>query len=203
MKSELITKQLWRSLIQDFLQKNNIDKFDIAGFSMGGRFALATLEAFSDKVGNVFLIAPDGVSEHPLYSLASRFAPARNIFKWSMQHPETFFSVSNLFQKAGWINVSLYRFVQQVLNTSEKRDTIYNSWVNFRDLRFDISAVYQTALANQVTIYLFVGQYDKLLKPAAVQKLSQLLPENQYIILKSGHTQVVSQAAAWICALFK
>ena len=203
VKSELITKQLWRSLIQDFLQKNNINKFDIAGFSMGGRFAMATLEAFSDKIENVFLIAPDGVSEHPLYSLASRFGPARGVFRFSMRHPKMFFNVAGFLQKVGLVNVSLYRFVQQVLNTPEKRNTIFRSWVNFRELRFDISSLHKMASVNNVSIYLFVGQYDKLLKPAAVQKLATLLPDNRYIILKSGHTQLVEHAAKWICGLFK
>ena len=46
--------------IREFLRKENISRFDVAGFSMGGRFALATLEAFPEKIGNVFLIAPDG-----------------------------------------------------------------------------------------------------------------------------------------------
>jgi pimeloyl-ACP methyl ester carboxylesterase len=203
VKSKLITKQVWQSLLKDFLQENRIDKFDIVGFSMGGRFALATLEAFPDRTENAFLIAPDGISEHPLYALASRFVPARRLFKWSMRHPETFFTVTSLFQKAGLVNASLNRFVQQVLNTPEKRETIYNSWVNFRELTFDIPSLHQTASANHVVIYLLVGQYDKLLKPAAVQKLATLLPNNHYIILKSGHTQLVEHAAKWICGLFQ
>ncbi|MCE7068377.1 alpha/beta fold hydrolase [Dyadobacter sp. CY326] len=203
MKSELITKQFWQSILHDFLAINNIERFDIAGFSMGGRFALATLEAFADRIDNVYLMAPDGISEHPIYALASRFSPARSIFRWSMQHPNAFLGISGFLQKAGLIHASLYRFVQQVLDTPEKRQTIYNSWVNFRALRFDISALYQKASTNNVSIYLFVGQYDKLLKPAAVRKLAALLPLDQYIVLKTGHTQLVDQAAAWICALFK
>ncbi|MCF0049607.1 alpha/beta hydrolase [Dyadobacter sp. LJ53] len=203
VKGQIITKALWKNVLQDFLAANDIERFDIAGFSMGGRFALATLEAFPDRIDHAFLIAPDGISEHPLYLLASRFSPARSIFGWSMQHPNAFFSVCGLLQKIGLVNASLYRFVQQVLNTPEKRQTVYHSWVNFRKLRFDIPVIYKMASSNDVSIYLFVGQYDKLLKPAAVQKLATLLPANHYIVLKSGHTQLVEQAASWICALFK
>ena len=203
VQSGVVTKQFWVEQVRYFLETEKIDKFDIAGFSMGGRFALATLEGFPERVNDVFLIAPDGVSEHPLYSLASRFAPARGLFRWSMKRPDAFFKVADVLQKAGLVNASLYRFTQQVLNTPEKRQTIYNSWVHFRDLRFDISALYQKASINNVSIYLFVGQFDKLLKPAAVRRLADLIPKNQYIQLKSGHTQLVEQAASWIFALFK
>ncbi|MCF2489654.1 alpha/beta fold hydrolase [Dyadobacter sp. CY347] len=202
-KSDLVTKELWRNIILDFVAKNNIDKFDVAGFSMGGRFALATLEFFPDRIENVFLIAPDGVSEHPLYGFATRFWLTRRVFEWSMQKPQPFFSVVNVAKQAGWINSSMQRFVQQVLNTPEKRQTIYNSWVNFRNLRFDIPALHRLAVRSNVKIYLLVGEFDTLLKPASVRKLAALLPANQYVTLKSGHTKLVDHAATWICALFK
>jgi len=202
-KNELITKESWSKLIQEFLDENNILHFDVTGFSMGGRFALATLEAFPEQIENVFLIAPDGISEHPLYTLASGFQPARWLFRHSMQRPETFLRTAGFLQKAGLINKSLFRFTQQLLDTPQKRQTIYNSWTGFRKLRFDISALYKTAVQNDVRLFLFAGKYDKLLKPAHVKKLAERLPPNQYIVLKSGHTQLVEQACLQICALIK
>ncbi|GGH54232.1 hypothetical protein GCM10007423_60550 [Dyadobacter endophyticus] len=200
---EVISKTEWKQSIQHFLQENNITRFDITGFSIGGRFALATLEAFPENIDNAFLIAPDGVSEHPMYTLATRVPPARWIYGWLMRHPGVFFPGVQVAQTLKLASKSLVRFTQQVLNTPEKRQTIYRSWVAFRNLRFDIPALIKTASANQVTIYLFAGIYDSLLKPKAVRKLAELLPEKQYIELKSGHTRLVEHAAAWICTLFK
>ncbi|WAC11201.1 alpha/beta hydrolase [Dyadobacter pollutisoli] len=200
---QVITKELWTELIRDFLRVHNITRFDIAGFSMGGRFALAVLEAFPSHIKNAFLIAPDGISEHPAYTLASRFAPTRFLFKWFMQHPETFFRSVNMLRKAGILNDSLVRFTGQVLNTQEKRETIYNSWVAFRQLSFDIPQVYAKAKENHVRIILFTGKFDKLLKEADVRELANILPPEDYIVLKSGHSQLVAQAGVWICTLFK
>ncbi|SEI88305.1 Pimeloyl-ACP methyl ester carboxylesterase [Dyadobacter sp. SG02] len=200
---EVILKAEWKQSIQHFLKENNITRFDITGFSIGGRFALATLEAFPEFIDNAFLIAPDGVSEHPMYALATRIPPARWIYGWLMRHPGVFFPGVRIAQTLKLASKSLVRFTQQVLNTPEKRQTIYRSWVAFRDLRFDIPAIVKAANANQVTIYLFAGIYDTLLKPEAVRKLAELLPEKQYIELKSGHTRLVEHAAAWICTLFK
>ncbi|MGV3601071.1 MAG: alpha/beta fold hydrolase [Dyadobacter fermentans] len=200
---EVISKTAWKVSIQSFLSQNNITRFDIAGFSIGGRFALATLEAFPEQIDNAFLIAPDGVSEHPMYALATRIPPARWIYGWLMRHPGVFFPGVHAARTLKLASKSLVRFTQQVLNTPEKRQTIYRSWVAFRDLRFDIPALVKAASANQVTVYLFAGEYDSLLKPKAVKKLADLLPEDQYIELKSGHTRLVEHAAAWICTLFK
>lgn len=199
---EVVSKNDWKASIQHFLEENNITRFDITGFSIGGRFALATLEAFPENIDNAFLIAPDGVSEHTMYTLATRVPPARWIYGWLMRHPGVFFPGVQVARTLQLASKSLVRFTQQVLNTPEKRQTIYRSWVAFRDLRFDIPALVKTANANQVTIYLFAGVYDSLLKPKAVRKLAELLPEKQYIELKSGHTRLVEHAAAWICTLF-
>lgn len=200
---EVISKADLKDSIAHFLKQNNISRFDITGFSIGGRFALATLEAFAGSIDHAFLIAPDGVSEHPMYALATRIPPARWIYGWLMRHPGVFFPGVRVARTLKLASKSLVRFTQQVLNTPEKRQTIYRSWVAFRDLRFDIPALVRAANTNGVKIYLFAGVYDSLLKPKAVKKLAELLPENQYIELKSGHTRLVEHAAAWICTLFK
>lgn len=200
---EVISKAEWKNSIAHFLNQNNITRFDITGFSIGGRFALATLEAFPERIDHAFLIAPDGVSEHPMYTLATRIPPARWIYGWLMRHPGVFFPGVRVARTLKLASKSLVRFTQQVLNTPGKRQTIYRSWVAFRDLRFAIPALVRAASANGVTIYLFAGVYDSLLKPKAVKKLAELLPKNQYIELKSGHTRLVEHAAAWICTLFK
>ena len=197
-KNEIITKEVWAQNIREFLRKENISRFDVAGFSMGGRFALATLDSFSEQIDKVFLIAPDGVSEHPLYTLASRFAPARNLFRWFMKNPDTFFKAANVFQKAGLVHSSLYRFTQHVLNTPEKRQSVYNSWVNFRKLHFDISELYQKIKSDSVDLYLFIGKYDKLLKESGVKKLADILPSGRYLVLQSGHSQLVEKAAVFL-----
>ncbi|GGM72657.1 hypothetical protein GCM10010967_00200 [Dyadobacter beijingensis] len=200
---EVISKAEWRQRIQHFLNTNSIIRFDIAGFSIGGRFALATLEAFPENIDYAFLIAPDGVSEHPMYTLATRIPPARWVYGWLMRHPGVFFPGVHVARTLKLASKSLVRFTQQVLNTPEKRQTTYRSWVAFRHLKFDIPALVKTVHAHEVKVYLFAGVYDSLLKPKAVGKLAELLPPNQYIELKSGHTRLVEHAAAWICTLFK
>lgn len=194
---ELVTKEIWRGIIHDFLQKENITRFDVAGFSMGGRFALATLEVLPEKIDKAYLMAPDGVSEHPLYSLASRFLPTRNLFGWFMRNPKSFLKTVNVLKRAGMVNTSLFKFTENVINTPQKRYTIYNSWVSFRPLRFDIPQLYQSIQSHNIDLYLFIGKYDKLLKAEHVKKLSRLMPPNRYILLTSGHVQVVEKAAMY------
>ncbi|WP_031529013.1 alpha/beta fold hydrolase [Dyadobacter crusticola] len=199
----LVSKSIWRDYLAQFLEDNAITTFDVAGFSMGGRFALATLEAFADRIGNVYLIAPDGISENPLYSMATRNALGRSLFRQVMQRPAFFFETILILEKLKLVNSSLVRFTQHVLNTPEKRRTILKSWIAFRSLRFDIHQISSLAKTSDVRVFLFTGEFDKLLKPHTVSILAKLLPADQTIRLKSGHSQLVTHSAAWICTLFE
>jgi pimeloyl-ACP methyl ester carboxylesterase len=196
-----VSKEFWKDIISYFLDKEDISRFDVAGFSMGGRFAMATLESFSNQIEKAFLIAPDGVSEHPVYAFASRVTPARYVFRWLMEHPEVFLNLASILKKTGLIHGSLHRFTQQVLNTPAKRLTVYNSWVTFRKLKFNISELIQKLENDRIDLYLFIGKYDKLLKPKAVKSLAKLLPPERYIVLQSGHGQLVDKVSEY-CAKF-
>jgi pimeloyl-ACP methyl ester carboxylesterase len=195
-EEDMVTKPVWEKLISTFLLEHTIERFDIVAFSMGGRFALATLEAFSQQIDKAFLIAPDGVSEHPVYTLASRFPPTRKLFHWALQNPDTLIKSAGLFEKLGLIHNSLIRFTQYMLADPKRQETIYRSWLAFRMLKFDIPAVYQKLEGTK--IYLFVGKYDKLLKAKDVKKLSVLLPKGQYHVLSAGHAHLVDKATGFI-----
>jgi pimeloyl-ACP methyl ester carboxylesterase len=198
-----ITKSAWARLLREFLNQHHIQQFHVAGFSMGGRFALATAEAFPEQCRRVYLMAPDGVREHPLYHLSTRFPPARYLFRQVLSHPAPLFRAAGLLEKARLLPASQLRFVRHMLDTPAQRHTIYRSWVAFRHLRFNVPALYQHLQHHQVELYLLMGTYDQLLRPSDVRVLSRRLPPSQYVLLPSGHTQLVAKSAAFIATLPK
>ncbi|GAB3181095.1 alpha/beta fold hydrolase [Telluribacter humicola] len=202
-ESKPLTKDSWKQIVETFLSDNNIDRFSVTGFSMGGRFALATLEAFPERIDKAFLMGPDGVSEHPLYGFATRFAPARGLFHWVLDHHELLIGTARLLEKPRLISSSLTRFVQHMLDTPEKRQIVYNSWVAFRELHFHIPSLYSSLQQHSVQVYLFMGRYDQMLRPAHVKPLSRLLPQSHYILLNCGHTRLVAHATPYISSFTK
>jgi pimeloyl-ACP methyl ester carboxylesterase len=200
---DAVTKGLWKNLLQDFLNENNIQRFDVAGFSIGGRFALATAEAFPGKIDRLLLIAPDGVVEHPLYQIATRFGPTRWLYRKIIHRPQPLFSVADLCQKAGLVPQSTVRFVRHILASPHNRRVIYRSWVGFRKLSFSMPALYSSLQAYQVTVWLFAGKYDSVLPPARLKALSDLLPRGQLVILETGHTQLVEKTALHLSRTLK
>lgn len=192
---DVVHKEDWKALLLDFLSREKITKFDVAGFSMGGRFALATAEVMPECIDSLILMAPDGVVEHPLYHAATRFPPARWLYRQVIHHPKPLFTTADLAQKAGLLPKSMVRFVRHMLATPQSRQVIYRSWVSFRTLEFSIPGLYNQLVAHHVRVFLFMGKYDPLLPPDNVAILADRLPSHQFIVLETGHTRLVEKTA--------
>lgn len=195
---DLLTKELWRKFIQDFIHAKNITRFDVAGFSLGGRYALATAEAFPGLIDRLVLMAPDGVVEHPLYALATRFAPTRWVFRQLVRNPEPLFMVTELARRLRIIPKNMVYFIRYMLDTPEERQRLYRTWVSLRELSFSIRPLYQILQAKGVEVWLFVGKYDTLFPPERLRALSNALPPERFVILESGHNHLTEKAALYL-----
>src|SRR5687768_2686373 len=76
-----LQKSTWKSIVETLLQEQHIDAFSILAYSLGGKFALATIEAFPGRVREAFLLAPDGIKTSFWYSLATYPPVLRKFFK--------------------------------------------------------------------------------------------------------------------------
>jgi pimeloyl-ACP methyl ester carboxylesterase len=171
---------------------------------MGGRFALATLEAFSSQIENAFLIAPDGVSEHPLYTFATRFLQPDFYLNGSCSILSIFQVQVSRFSKI-WAGEQQFGQVYEAGTQHARKaanDLQFLGSIQAFAFRYT-QAHMRKASENHIRIIFFIGKFTSCSKKADVKELADLLPTENYIVLKSGHSQLVEQAGAWICTLFK
>ena len=200
---DVVTKAGLTVYLRDFLVENRIGRFDVVGFSIGGRFALATAEAFPSQLDRLLLIAPDGVVEHPLYRLATRYGPTRWLYRTIIHQPEPLFALADLGQKVGLIPKSTVNFTRYMLATPESRQVIYRSWVSFRKLSFAMPALYATLRAERVRVWLFMGKHDAALPVEKLKSFADLLPREQCIILEASHARLVERTAHYLLEVLK
>jgi pimeloyl-ACP methyl ester carboxylesterase len=190
---EPLEKSEWKQLISAFLDNNNIEKFAVMGFSMGGKFALATLEAFPDRVTNIILLAPDGIKTSFWYSLATYPIAFRNLFKSMISDHKRFLMIATISKKLGLIDKGVLRFVETQMNSEEKRKRVYYSWVVFRHLKFDINNIKELITANNIKLQLFVGKYDKIIKAKNMKSLTSGIRNGELHILDAGHNDLIKE----------
>ena len=189
-----LEKSFWKELLTEFLSHYKIERFNLLGFSMGGKFALASLEAFPGKIDKVFLLAPDGIKTSAWYSLATYPVALRKLFRSMITNPNRFYAIAHFSVKIGIIDKGILRFVESQMSTKEKREQVYYSWVVFRHLKFDVNRIASIINANNINLTLVIGKYDKIITLKNMQSLLIRLKTYNLEIPETGHNGVIGSS---------
>ena len=191
---QTLEKKEWTEIIRLFREQNRITDFSLAGFSLGGKFVLATFESCPQFTKEVFLIAPDGIKTSFWYSMATYPSLLRNLFKSMIDHPERFISIAKFLNKTGLVDKGLIRFAEYQMNSEEKRKRVYYSWVVFRHLTFNMNSIASLLNQHRVRLTLIVGKHDKVITPENMAVLLNKVLNHRLEILDSGHTGLINQS---------
>jgi pimeloyl-ACP methyl ester carboxylesterase len=189
-----LEKSEWRALLQAFLTQQAVDQFSVLGFSLGGKFALATAEALPGRVKSMFLLAPDGIKTSVWYSLATYPFALRRFFHSMVLHPNRFEVLAKGAFRLRLIDRSLLRFVESQMDTLAKRQLVYNAWVVFRHLKFNIPALARQIEYHGIKVRILVGEYDRVIQPQNMQPLARHASHCEVKVLPVGHNGLIDYA---------
>jgi len=193
-----VAKEDWKKIIELLVQKEKIGDLEIAGFSMGGKFAFATLEMFPEKVKRMILIAPDGIKVNFWYRLATYPILMRTLFESIVSNPTLFFSLAKFLETIGVINRYLLRFVDLHMNTKEKRQQVYCTWIQFRLLQFDMPSIAQLINERGISLRIIVGSHDRVIPVKDMNRLLKHVPEGKLDVIATGHNNLIDKAIEFI-----
>lgn len=186
-----LEKKFFKEIMHHFFLQNNLNACSVLGFSMGGKFALATAEAFPECVKEIFLLAPDGIKTSMWYWLATYPVALRNLFKGMIKKPNRFKTIATFAFRTGLIDRSILRFVELQMNTEEKRNRVYHAWVVFRHLTFDMGKIAGIVNKNDIRLVLILGKFDKVITAKNMNGLLRYVNHYQLEISDTGHHGVI------------
>ena len=189
-----LEKSVWKQTMLQFLAENKLENFSLAGFSMGGKFVLATLEAFPKQTKEIFLLAPDGIKTSFWYSLATYPIVLRKVFRSMVHHPKRFNSLVRVLQQLNLLNNGLGKFAEHQMNSEEKRIKVYYSWVVFRHLKFNLDHLCNLINEYQVATTLLVGKYDMVIKANEMNRFLKKVKKYHLEIIETGHNGLLSKS---------
>ena len=192
---ESLTPNYWQVILAAFLDEKKIDRFSIAGFSMGGVFALTTAQLFAPQLDQLWLLAPDGITTSTWYRFATGSGFGRSLFRFFLNHLPLLHNLSDTFVQLGWLDRSLARFVQSTLATPNQRERVYRSWIGFRPLRPELNSLAKTLNGHPIQVRIFLGAFDRVLPREAVQPLLKRLNQYELMVIKAGHNRLVDVVA--------
>ena len=195
-ENDPLEKSEWKHIMEVFLKTEGLEEFAAAGFSLGGKFAMVTLECFPEKIKQLFLLAPDGIKTSLWYSLATYPVATRSLFKSMIKKPARFFSLIKMARKLNLVDKGIIRFVENQMNTEEKREQVYNSWVFFRHIKVELDALAYLINKQGILVTMMVGKFDKVIVPENMKLLLDKLAKKEQFILEAGHNDLIWNSVA-------
>jgi pimeloyl-ACP methyl ester carboxylesterase len=193
-----LTKEIWREIMLQLMEKERFEKFHMVGYSMGGKFCLITYELFPNFVLSLLLMAPDGIKTGFWYNMATFPGILNRLFRHVIFHPGRFFKTMDFFYGLGLLDSSLIKFVKSQMNSRTKRAQVYFTWNVFKPLRPDLRLIIKMLRINHTPISLFTGSYDKMVTSENLSRFSSKIPHISLHELNSGHNTLIEETSVFL-----
>ncbi len=192
-----------KTFFADFLNFIQADKAWLMGYSLGGRIAMKLAEIMPEKIGGLYLFAPDGLIINSWYALLSFSAPGRSLFRFFIKQNAFFLKTLDFIHKVGLISEKRKIFVLAHVKTPEMQWQVYNVWTFLRKIEPKMEILGSTLLTsresawtgNGITVDLFMGKYDRIIPIKNAKRLKIVFPELNLHVLESGHIMLTTQVA--------
>lgn len=203
---EPLPADFFKEGVLEFCKKNNIDKFSLMGYSLGGRLVLKLLEMIPERINSLLLLAPDGVKKSRWYYFATHHFIGKRLFRRVVYKPKLLFALVNLFSGIGIIKKKMKKFVYSQFSEKENRLKILHVWNTYSIITPSVRKVKATIKEHQIKTLIFTGTYDPVLNEEIGYILSNGLEEDvKWIKIKAGHdllkpnySPIIEQELSWL-----
>ncbi len=197
-----LSKQRWQEEFGQFLQREQIDHFELVGFSLGGRFAIATSLLFAQRIRRLTLLAPDAIYLTPWFHMAT--APVmKSVFYFFMMQPKLLDRFIRFAVRTGIVSKYLADFVNRELGTLDNRQRVYRSWNYFKPLGFSHGELRDGLSRMAVPKHLLIGKKDIVIPPNKIIPIIESAGFQIEIFDKKHHQLIKADVAAYLMKAYK
>lgn len=189
------TQKQFVIFFKHFLKAKKITLFDVVGFSIGARAVFFLLNHFHTNIGIVYLLAPDGVYEHWVYSLATRYKLGRLLFyKLTKEWYRPFAKILQLLYKYMLLDRKKYTLINKQLGKEENRKLLFSTWLGCSFFTYPLKDLQKRVVDKQLIVIL--AQYDWLIDNEKVKTLLCNFPNTQFTTLQATHENLIKKWVA-------
>ena len=148
-----------------------------------------------EKIGGLYLFAPDGLIVNAWYALLSFTALGRSLFRFFINNNPLFLKILDFAFRIGIITDKRRIFILAHVKTTELQWQVYNVWTFLRKIEPKMKKLGFALSENGITVDLFMGKYDRIIPAQNARRLKKVFPELKMYILESGHVMLTPQVA--------
>lgn len=189
-----LDKAEWVNFLNLFLEKEDIGQFSVIGFSLGGRFAIATAIEFSNKTKALILIAPDGIFLTIWFKLVTT-PGIRWVYKYLVNHPDKLDNLLQFNVKVGLVDQYIADFAKKEMGDSAGSKRIYTSWNQFKSLGYTRKELVHNLGAVDYEKHIILGNKDRVIHPNNILPIIHQIGRFKIDILPLKHHQLMGKTA--------
>ena len=166
------------------VEKENIDSFQVIGYSLGARMAMYLAKLFPHRLEGLYLFAPDGFKKMPMQNFIEHYKIGIYLFQGFVKRPKSFHYLVKTLRKIKFISQRLHDFVLRKTETIEQRKQLFGSWQTYKQFHlsaFEINKV----LANLPNVHLVFGKNDGVIPVSNLKTYD--VKDEQLLLLNKGH----------------
>lgn len=177
------------------LQQEGATRWELGGYSMGGRLALCVLPFLSWQPERVWLLAPDGIGTRWVTLLDAVPAWLRRACRPLLLHPAALLGVARVLFAARLLDRWTWFFLRYQLHTLPRRRRLADTWCALAHFKVRWWRLRPLLAAMMGRVWLVMGQNDPLVRRAAVERFAARmgLP---LIWLPAAHDDLVGKELA-------
>ena len=198
-KIRAFSKQDLNTFFQAFIEHLGINKFEVMGYSMGGRVALFFLEQFASQIDKMYLLAPDGLKKEFWNWLVTNTKTGKNLYGFTIHHPAWVKTAVSAGKKFKMLPDKIDKFLDISFGTKGARLRVYRVWKLYKHIGFDVDALTILAKSNQIQFEIVVGKKDPVVSPKLCQEFHKQIGENsKFHLIQAGHDLFKPHAIKYI-----
>ncbi len=187
-----LSKQEWKDHIIKVIEKEGIEQFTLLGYSLGGRFAVATALSFPNMTKEIILIAPDGIYLTIWFKLATT-PIVRSAFKYMMLNPDKLEKWIRFNDKVRIVNKYIADFIRKEMGTPESRKRVYISWNYFKSIGYKRGKLIALFQKHTFKRRIILGSKDYVIKPKSILPIIEKMGNFEVTILDKKHHQLLDE----------
>jgi pimeloyl-ACP methyl ester carboxylesterase len=165
----------------------NYEMFSLAGFSMGAKYAISmAANCPPDEMKELFLFSPEGVRANPALEFFSRNPLGKVLMAFSVHFPYWVTIPVKTLSALGLLKKKMADFIMANVKNKAIRNQLRYTWLAMAGLYKAGTHLIERS-DYPYEIYMYTGSRDPLLKPRAVHRFLEAIPEIQHRQLDRGH----------------
>lgn len=196
-KDQPLEISTWKKIFQLFLKEEQLEKFSIGGFSIGGKYILPIIPEHAAMISQIIFIAPDGIKTNIWYKLATYPAPFRRFFRSMIRYPQRFYVISRALRRLGIIDKRLSFFVEKQMQSPTQRSKIYDTWAGIRKIKIKTRDLKRVIIKNQISTIIFLAKEDKIIPVKPFIRFCKKIPTCKIKIFNCGHYELIKKTAGY------